>query len=85
MGDKYFISLTYSRGRLEQRAVWGVAEMDEATPGPLELAKLMIKTSDESAELDDSTIHITAFNRVYCYDEPKQGIFSRMSNKLKGG
>lgn len=85
MGDYYFISLTYSRGRLEQRSVWGVAEIDETTTGPLEMAKLVIKTADGESDMDASTIHITAFNRVYCYDEPKQGFFSRIFNKLKGG
>ena len=85
MGDNYFISVTYRRGRLEQRAVWGIGKIDETTTGPLELAKLLIKDSDEEADVDASTIHITAFNRVYCYDEPKQGFFSRIINKLKGG
>ena len=85
MGDKYFISATYSIGRLEQRFVWGVGEIDETTTDPMELAKLMIHAIDDVTDLDDSTIHITAFNRVYCYDEPKQGFFSRIINKLKGG
>ena len=84
MGDKYFISATYTRGRLEHRSAWGVGAIDETTSGPLELAKLVIKEYDDEADVDASTIHITAFNRVYCYDEPKQGFFSRMISKLKG-
>ena len=85
MGDYYFISFTYSEGMFENYTAWGIRDIDYPGTNPFDVAKSVIKSTNEHVDLNSVKIHITAFNRVYCYDEPKQGFFSRVFNKLKGG